>query len=562
MHNADDAGPRASHFVWRTSAVLLAALVLLALGLRVASLRLVAGTIDWEGGEYARLAQNLLLGNGYIGLDLPGKNLMFPPLFPLAIAGASWLTSDLEIAARSISVLAGALLPIPIFFLARRLYGAGVGHLAALLVALHPLLVHFSATACSEPIFLLLLASAVCLSGRALKEGTPGSFALAGGGLGFAYLTRIEAAAFPLIVVVLALLRVRWIRTVGPGRAVAAVMCLPLAFALVVSPYVLWLHGETGQWRLEAKSPLNIETARRVLLEGQDINQAHYAVEPNLAEQGVWLKPAIASVREVRFSITDVIQLIKRRASVAFPFLWDTVTGKAFGTPMLISMAFLGVFASQWKNAVQPVQLLMLAIVLIACLQTTLIIFENVRFLLVPLPFLLIWAAAGALHLMRWLRGTLECSDYNFLHPVGVSRGGVFLILLVSLSVAYRVAHQVYPIKKFDKSTRFVAEIGRQLSSGVETRVHLAEASTAFFYYADAEWVPLPYSTSETALNYFDKRQVTHIALRESAIDSRPYLRNWMANGIPSPRAELIQDASLESGERFRIYRWTAPNKM
>ena len=39
-------------------------------------------------------------------------------------------------------------------------------------------------------------------------------------------------------------------------------MWLPLAFLVLAAPYILWLHAETGQWRLEGKSPLNYTTAR------------------------------------------------------------------------------------------------------------------------------------------------------------------------------------------------------------------------------------------------------------------------------------------------------------
>lgn len=534
----------------------LSAIVLLSLGLRIASLKLFAGTIDWEGGEYARLAQNLMSGHGYVGLDLPGKNLMFPPLFPFAIAGVSFLTPDLESAARLVSIVAGSLLPIPVFLLARTLYSETVGYVAAGLVSVHPLLVHFSATACSEPFYLLLLVGAVYLSSRALNLGTAAAYALAGAVLGLAYLTRIEAAAFPVVVVFLAMLRKRWIQSVGLGKALRAALFLPLSFLLVSSPYIVWLHGETGQWRLEGKSPLNIETARRVILRGEDVNYAHYAVGPDLVDRGVWLKPAIVTIGEFRLRLVDLVQLMGRRASAASSFVWETMTGKSFGTPIVFGLVILGLVGLPWKPGVSALHLLMLAIVSIACLQTTLIIFENVRFLLVPLPFLLGWAAAGAIHLLRWLHGAMESLGERWVPPRLVANAAVGLLLSLAFGVAYRVAHTAYPIKMFDRSTLFVEEIGRRLSSGVESRVRLAEASTAFSYYADADWIPLPYCDSDTALRYFEKKQVSHIALRESLIDARPYLRDWMASGIPSPRAELVQEGRSEAGERFRIYRW------
>src|SRR5580704_10031552 len=60
-------------------------ILLLAFTLRLLSARFLMGSIDSEGAEYARIAENLLNGKGSVGIALPGAQLMFPPLFPLLI---------------------------------------------------------------------------------------------------------------------------------------------------------------------------------------------------------------------------------------------------------------------------------------------------------------------------------------------------------------------------------------------------------------------------------------------------------------------------------------------
>src|ERR1700730_4980766 len=67
------------------------------------------GAIDADGAEYASIAQNLLSGNGYVGLATKGTQLIFPPLFALLIAGISLMTKDAEMAGRILSVTMGAL---------------------------------------------------------------------------------------------------------------------------------------------------------------------------------------------------------------------------------------------------------------------------------------------------------------------------------------------------------------------------------------------------------------------------------------------------------------------
>src|SRR5215469_17321516 len=81
------------------------------------------GAIESEGAEYARIAANLRTGHGYVGISTPGTQLVFPPLFPSLIAAASLVThSDYELAGRLVAFLFGALLPLPVFGVALRLF--------------------------------------------------------------------------------------------------------------------------------------------------------------------------------------------------------------------------------------------------------------------------------------------------------------------------------------------------------------------------------------------------------------------------------------------------------
>ena len=131
---------------------------LLAFALRLLSALLLTGTIDGEGAEYARIAENLLNGTGYVHCT-PGAELMFPPLFPLLIAAVTLLTHHSEIAGRLISVTMGALLVLPVFYIALHLYSRRVALVAAMLAACHPLLVGFGSTVFSETTYLTLVLS-------------------------------------------------------------------------------------------------------------------------------------------------------------------------------------------------------------------------------------------------------------------------------------------------------------------------------------------------------------------------------------------------------------------
>ena len=101
---------------------------------------------------------------------MPGTELLFNPLFPLLIAAASFVTHDYEWAARLVSLLLGALLPLPVFGIASRLFNRRIGLVAALLTVLHPLLVNLSFTTYSEGPYMTLLLSAVYVVVRASES--------------------------------------------------------------------------------------------------------------------------------------------------------------------------------------------------------------------------------------------------------------------------------------------------------------------------------------------------------------------------------------------------------
>jgi asparagine N-glycosylation enzyme membrane subunit Stt3 len=116
----------------------LIAIFFVALIVRAVCVAIFYGEIDTEGSEYARIAQNIAMGNGYSGIATEGTQLIFPPLFPFLIASISFLLNSAEAAGRSLSVASGALLIFPVYLIGCRLFSRKVALGGAALVALHP----------------------------------------------------------------------------------------------------------------------------------------------------------------------------------------------------------------------------------------------------------------------------------------------------------------------------------------------------------------------------------------------------------------------------------------
>ena len=219
------------------------------------------GTIESEGAEYAKIAENLRHGVGYVGLVFPGPQVHFQPLFPWLIAGVSFFTGDYESAGRLVALIFGALLPLPVFGIASRLFNRQVGFIAAGLVLLHPLSIYLSFMVYSEGPYATLILFAVYLVIRALEEPSLTRWLLIGAAFGICYLVRAEALAVFAIALLFALVATRGGGVVRLQRAACAIA----VFLLVASPEIIFLYRSTGHLVLETKGANLLYMAKRIL---------------------------------------------------------------------------------------------------------------------------------------------------------------------------------------------------------------------------------------------------------------------------------------------------------
>ena len=59
------------------------------------------------------------------------------------------------------------------------------------------------------------------------------------------------------------------------------------------------------------------------------------------------------------------------------------------------------------------------------------------------------------------------------------------------------------------------------------------DASTAVAYHARAAYIHFPYSESQLALKYIEKKSVDFSVLREDRVPHGPCANDWVENGIP-----------------------------
>ena len=125
------------------------------------------------------------------------------PVYPLAVLAMSepvrlvtgGVTPDAMVrSAQLVSLFAGILMVLPVYFLGKTLFGRNAGVLAAALLQCLPVFVHVTSDALSESLFLLFVSSSLLFGVRAIRAPVTWRFFLSGFCAGLAYLTRPEGA--------------------------------------------------------------------------------------------------------------------------------------------------------------------------------------------------------------------------------------------------------------------------------------------------------------------------------------------------------------------------------
>lgn len=231
----------------------LALIVAGAFVLRLVLLVLRGDYIVFDEGYYLLLARSLREHQSFTLNGLPHVSLS--PLQPLLVALLSLPgLPDLWVS-RLLGAACGALLAVPVWYLAGRVGGPRASLPAALLTVLAPALMSYlpffpgrgwNLYFGSEPLFLLLALGSCAAAARAADEPRLGWFVLLGAAAAGAFLTRGEGVILgPLVFAVLAVQLWRGKTGAAGWRGfVVASLCA----GLLALPYLLYLRGALGRW--------------------------------------------------------------------------------------------------------------------------------------------------------------------------------------------------------------------------------------------------------------------------------------------------------------------------
>lgn len=523
-----------------------------ALGIRILAVWLFAGAIGGEGAEYARIAENLMSGEGYSGIATPGTQLFFPPFYPLAISALSLVTTDAEIAGRALSTVFGALVVVPVYFIATQMYGRRSALIAAAASACHPYLIELSTTVHVEATFLTLDLAAICLALWALQNSSFAVFAASGAMYGLAYLTRPEGAAHMVAAAAIISFYLWSKGLVAPGAIARRVAIMLAAFAVFAAPYIAWLSVETGQLRIEGKSPLNIESARLVQ-EGVQPMYARFGVDSSLRERGVWNQPNLTIIQSHSITIGELATYLARKTKSILQSASHVIGSEdKFGSPILFAFAVLGLFSRPWGPLLAAQQIQVLSVVALTLFATYFVYYTDLRFYVLMLPILCIWASAGLQRVAAWAveTGAALGLRRRSSRALGVSAATAGVVAILMLSIV-SVRKDMADIR----AERPIKAAGEWLRSAGTKAIRIADSSTNISFHSGGRHFWLPYCSSDTALQYFKRNDIDYVVVRSSDAPRLPYIADWTKTGIPDARAQPVYAINAGAEDSITIYK-------
>lgn len=476
------------------------------------ALLLLPRAIRWDEPIYLLLGQNLWSGWGFTFNGHP--ELHHSPLYPVLAGLTLKLTGHPEAASDLWYVLLGALLPLPVYFLARRLAPPGGALFAAALVAFFPALttaVLYWGTM-TEPLFLLLIYAAAALTARGLDRERPSLFAAVGALTGLAFLARPEGILWMGSLGAAALF-VWLLRRNLDRKRLACFALLPFAFLFVAAPQLLHLHRHTGRWMISGKLGITYEIGR-AMEKGDPV--LYDEIIHTLDEDG---EIRAASEARYRRGLAGKVASPPGEASGRFTrnlghVLKSSLTSEIFSVLLLLPAGWW-LLCRPWNRRRLADEAVLAATV--APVASFLIFHVQQRFFAPAFPGLLIWTATGLWDLWERLRARENRS--------GLARTAAAGALLAIL--AYFVWADAGIARRGIESSDFGhEEAGRWLRAHSPPDARILTQDPAISLYANRGYVFSPRAEWARFLDYGRRHGATHIVVDEEEITAvRPFLR-------------------------------------
>jgi 4-amino-4-deoxy-L-arabinose transferase-like glycosyltransferase len=503
-------------------------LFLLSLIVRVIYYFTVDTIIGLDSFENVKLAKQLAASNFASGFDP-----YWTPLFPILVAIPSLFTDSNLAPVFIISIAAGSLGPLAIYYLIKQSYGQRVAVIAAIIAVFYPHLLRSTFELGTETIYLLFICGALFSFWKGTINNSGLDFFLTGVFLGLSYLSRPEAFGYLLFFIpLLPVSKAFSGQKVFTQSLFRNAFLLLFGFVLLAAPYILYLRSSTGTWTISAKlahhmigaNPSNKELDSKIQ---SAVNSQHYIIESGI----LFVRAAIFILHRIHKEIV--------------PYLFP---------PFLFILVGLGLFRTKWTEIRLKREIYLASFCAITILCYALNVIE-VRYFYVLLPILIGWMARGIVEMEDWFTESIDLFPVN--KPFAF-RLPIFSILIILIINIY-----VLPLNNFMRSTKSAWEYspfeqkaaGLWLKKNVEPGPIIMSVDFRPAFYAQGKHIPLESHSINELLSEAINKQVDFLIIDERNIKGRPQLRALL-NEQQNPQAlEMVYRAADQPGYEIVVYR-------
>lgn len=479
--------------------------------------------INGDGAYYT------ILGERFVSGDLSGGiSAYWSPLYSILTGTSSLFFHDREFAGRFVSLVAGALLIIPTYFLIRELFGRLPAIFGTILVVFHPFLIKASGWVMTESVYTLLFTTFVLSGWYALLKWRSQTFLATGVLLGAAFLVKPEAIGY-LALVFLLVIAAKIARSEVSWRR-CTVNCLILlgGFGLFFVPYAVYLHQKTGEWTLSQKIAVNFpaadydgkflglsgdgKTTMKDRIWGDDYETEYVpsattgtATERTSDGSHLWTDLTILG--------SKMLTLLKKQVRDYLP----TILPFSF-----LFIALAGFFCRPWTRGRAAKETYLFSLVLCTLIGYAASAVE-LRYLFPLVPILLAWTAHGIVEFSEWVSRSLRFVFGRIwrIRPLIVSLSILILLLgsLVPLFGSVFKADDIANVPFEEKDAGLWIKAHADKPSPLVMSSHITPA-----FYAGAKHIYLPDEVVPTIIEYAKLRKIDYLVFSERRMRDAPLI--------------------------------------
>jgi 4-amino-4-deoxy-L-arabinose transferase-like glycosyltransferase len=424
-------------------------LIGISFGLRLYAVLMAQGIAN-DSAAYGFMARDFLKGHYIKGLSSPA-----PPLYSFLIFLFSPDTAYVEIIGRFISLFIGTLTIIPLFFLVKKAIGQKEAIFSAILYSFHPYLVTYSGMLLTEATYWGLLVLSVYFFWTGLEKQVTWKIGLAGCFLGLAYLTRPEGIGYVLVyliwIVVEGILKKGWF------KKIALIGVLMLSVLIFVTPYVIYIHQETGQWLISKKGSI---TQSQFFKKGVEEADPAKDIEQN--------KPIEKNSKILRIG-QNIVHFL--------PFvIYHYLRAYHFSLWLFLFFGLIRV-----RRKVITYELFLASLVLFHLFSLSTFVPSTIRFAVPVIPLSLFWAGTGILEIKKYLE------KIKIFNPEKV----IFLFIIIVIVI--QLPQSLIPERKHRAEQK---KVGLWLKQNTSPDAIIMSNSPQETFYADREFMIFPKGVS------------------------------------------------------------------